>query len=156
MSQGSYLDWSIEAKILNYLSFVVKSFQKCHKALSLQYESVLCEDVDRFISQVKNSSIIASNASCYKKTADALIEDLKKEKVAVSPDFFSNIKKMEDEIEKLKADYSILYISLKNKIKDLMGCYDKKLSGFSKISNVIRKENNNTSYHIPEMIDVSV
>jgi len=146
----------IEKNILNYLSIAVKSFYKCIKALSCQHESVSCENIDNLIMQVKSSSIIANNAIYYKKTADALIGDIKKESFSVDSDFFLKVVQFEEEIEKLKTDYNESYIILKNKIKDLMNKYDKKLSEFSKISKAIKEENNNSFYNLPEMLDVSV
>ena len=106
--------------------------------------------------QVKSSSIIANNAIYYKKTADALIGDIKKESFSVDSDFFLKVVQFEEEIEKLKSDYNESYLILKNKIKDLMNKYDKKLSEFSKISKAIKEENNNSFYNLPEMLDVSV
>jgi len=146
----------IETNILNYLSIAAKSFHRCLKALSFQQESVSCENIDNLIIQVKNSSIIAYNAVCYKKTADALIGNIKKEGFSADSDFFSKVAQFEEEIEKVKSDYNKSYIILKDKIKELMSKYDKKLSEISKISKTIKKENNSSFYHLSEMLDVSV
>ena len=102
-----------------------------------------------------NSSIIANNAICYKKTADALIGDIKKEGFSVDSGFFLKVTQFEDEIEELKSDYNKSYIVLKNKIKELMDKYDKKMSEFSKLSKAFR-EDKNSFYHLSEMLDVSV
>ena len=146
----------IETNILNYLSVAVKSFYKCLKALSFQQESVLSENIDNLIMQVKNTSIIANNAVCYKKAADALIGDIKIEGLSVDSGFFPKVVQFEEEIEKLIIDYNKSYIILKSKIIELMSKYDEKLSGLSKISIALKKENNNSFYHLPEMLDVSV
>ena len=146
----------IETNILNYLSIAVKSFYKCLKALSFQHESVFCENIDNLIVQVKSSSIIANNAINYKKTADALIDDIQKEGLSVDSHFFSKVVQFEEEIEKLKSDYNESYLILKNKIKDLMNKYENKLSEFSKIPKAIKEENNNSFNNSPEMLDVSV
>ena len=154
--RGSYLASTIETSILDYLFFVTNSFNKCLEALSFQKESISCENIDRFITQVKQASIIADNAVCYKKTADALVLDIKKEGAPVDSGFFSKIEKCETEIERLKSDYNKEYLILKNKIKDLMNKYNKKLSEFSKISKILKDENKNSFDHLSEMLDVSV
>ena len=156
MSRGKSLGHSIETNILNYLFVAAESFRKCLKALSFQQESVLCENTDNLIIQAKNSSIIADNAVCYKKTADALLLDIKRENIPVDPLFFSKVAQFEKDIEKLDSDYNKSYIILKNKIKDLMDKYDKKIVEFSKISKIVKKENNASFYHLSEMLDVSV
>ena len=155
MGRGSSLASIIETNILNYLSIVVKSFHECLKALSFQKESVLSENVENFIMQVENSSVVANNAVCYKKTADALIGDIKKESFTVDSGFFSKVARFEDEIEELKSKYNRSYTVLKDKIKELMDKYDKKMSEFSKISKTLNKDSN-SFYHLSEMLDVSV
>ena len=119
-------------------------------------ESVLHENIDNLAEQVKCSSIVANNVIVYKKTADALLLDIKKAGISVEHDFFSKVEKFEKEIEKLKSDYNKSYVILKNKIKKLMSKYDKKLSDFSKISKSMEKNSNNSFHHLPEMLDVSV
>jgi len=119
-------------------------------------ESVSSENVDSLMIQVKESSIVAYNVVCYKKTANALILDIEKEQIPVAPDFFSKVSRFEKEIEELESDYNKAYLILKDKIVSLMDKYDKKLSEFSKIPNAIKRENNNSFGHSSEMLDVSV
>lgn len=106
--------------------------------------------------QVKGTSIIAHNAVRYKKTADALILDIKEGGVSVDSGFFPKVIQFEEEIEKLNLDYDKSYIILKNKIKDIMSKYERKLSELSKISKNIKKGNNNSFYYLSEMLDISV
>jgi len=146
----------IETSILNYLSTVVASFQKCLNALSFLQESVSSENVENLMKQVKGTSIIAHNAVRYKKTADALILDIKEGGVSVDSGFFPKVIQFEEEIEKLNLDYDKSYIILKNKIKDIMSKYERKLSELSKISKNIKKGNNNSFYYLSEMLDISV
>ena len=146
----------IETSILNYLSTVVSSFHKCLTALAFQQESVSCENIDNLMIQVKGTSVIAHNVVRYKKTADALILDIKKEGVSVDPGFFPKVVQFEKEIEKLSDDYNNSYMALRIKMKELMAKYEKKISEFSKISKSIKKENYNSFHHLSEMLDVSV
>ena len=146
----------VETNILEYLSIAIKSFNKCLKALSFQQESVLNENIDNLVIQAKELSIIADSAVCYKKTADALILDIKKTGFVVDSAFFSKVAQFEKEIENLNFDYNESYLILKNKIKDLMEKYNKKLSEFSKVSEAIKKGDKNSFYYLPEMLDISV
>ena len=146
----------LETSVLNYLSTVVSSFHKCLRALSFQEESVSCENIDNLMTQVRGASAIAHNVINYKKTADALILDIKKEGLSVDPEFFPKVVQFEKEIEKLNDDYNNSYTVLRIKMKELMAKYEKKLSEFSKISKNIKKENHNSFYHLSEMLDISV
>ena len=145
-----------EKNILYYLSVAAKSFHKCLNALAFQQKSVLSENIDNLIIQTKEAYIIANNALLYKKTADALVRDMKKEGVPVDSGFSQKVAQYEKELETLSSDYNESYTILKDKIIKLMDKYDKKISEFSKMPNTLKQEAKSSYYHLPEMLDVSV